>query len=43
MQAMVLLIPTGDGTAEMTLIMARCRYRVMLMMVLSDRLGRGTM
>jgi hypothetical protein len=43
MQAMVLPSPTGDDAAETTLIMARCRYRIMLAMVLSDRPGRDMM
>jgi hypothetical protein len=34
----VLLSPTGDGAAEVTLVMAQCRCRVMLMKVLPSDL-----
>jgi hypothetical protein len=42
MLATVLSSPVGDSAAEATLVMARCRYRVMLATVLSSHGSDGT-
>jgi hypothetical protein len=39
---MVPLSPTGDGTVEATLVVARCRYRVMIATVLPSYASDGT-
>jgi hypothetical protein len=41
MLAMVLLSPTSGNTAEATLVVAQCRYRVMLATVLLSHASDG--
>jgi hypothetical protein len=42
MLATVLPSPTGDGAAEATLVVARCRCRVILTIVLPSHASDGT-
>jgi hypothetical protein len=42
MLAMALSSHTGEGAAEATLVMASCRYRVMVAMALPNLADKGT-